>query len=141
MDTPLIPRPLHGAADYLYVPVVAAAPALFGFAHHKTPARLARIVSGGVLASTLLTRAEWGVWKLMPYKAHLTLDFAAGLGTMALPWLAGFARHRRVRNTFLAFGAISVGASLLSGLFGEAREMPSEAAAPEANPLPPLAEV
>ncbi|MFD2717491.1 hypothetical protein ACFST9_02120 [Hymenobacter monticola] len=141
MHTPVIPRPLHGVADYLYVPAVAAAPALFGFAHHKTPARLARIVSGGVLASTLLTRAEWGVWKLMPYKAHLTLDFAAGLGTMAMPWLAGFARRRRARNTFLVFGAISVGASLLSGLFGPARELPSVADAPENNPLPPLAEV
>jgi hypothetical protein len=141
MDTPLIPRPLHGVADYLYVPAVAAAPALFGFAHHQTPARLAQVISGGVLASTLLTRAEWGVWKLLPYKAHLTLDFGAGLGTMALPWLAGFARDRRARNTFLVFGAISVGASLLSGLFGQARELPSAAAAPENNPLPPLAEV
>lgn len=139
MNAPVIPRPLHGVADYLYVPAVAAAPALFGFAQHETPARLARIISGGVLASTLFTRAEWGVWKFMPYKAHLTLDFAAGLGTMAMPWLAGFARTRRARNTFLAFGAISVVASLLSVLFGNVRELP---AAPVYNdPLPPLAEI
>jgi hypothetical protein len=140
MNTPVIPRPVHGAADYLYVPAVAAAPALFGFAHHHTPARLARVISGGVLASTLLTRAEWGVWKLLPYKAHLALDFAAGLGTMALPWLAGFARDRRARNTFLAFGAISVGASLLSGVFGESREMPAASIADE-EALPSLSEV
>ncbi|MBF9140008.1 SPW repeat domain-containing protein [Hymenobacter properus] len=125
MDTPVIPRPLHGVADYLYVPAVAAAPALFGFAHHHTPARLARLISGGVLASTMLTRAEWGVFKAMPYKAHLALDFGAGVGTMALPWLAGFSRRRQARNAFLIFGAISVGASLLSGLFGGAREMPA----------------
>lgn len=142
MNTPLIPRPLHGVADYLYVPAVAAAPALFGFSHHQKPARLARLISGGVLASTLLTRAEWGVWKLVPYKAHLTLDFAAGLGTMALPWLAGFARDRRARNTFLVIGAISAGAGLLSGLFGGAREMPSAVAASasdEADGLTPPA--
>lgn len=141
MNAPLIPRPLHGVADYLYVPTVAAAPALFGFAHDKTPARLARIISGGVLASTLLTRAEWGVWKLVPYKAHLALDFAAGLGTMALPWLAGFARDRRARNTFLVIGAISVGAGLMSGLFGGAEELPAAADASEVNSLPSLSEV
>jgi len=127
MKTPIIPRRLHGAADYLYVPAAAAAPALFGFAHHRTPARLARLVSGGVLASTVLTRAEWGIWKAMPYRMHLTLDFAAGVGVVAMPWLAGFAHDRRARNTFLALGVISVAASLLSGVFGAAKEMPPPA--------------
>ncbi|MDB5236759.1 MAG: hypothetical protein JWR44_3752 [Hymenobacter sp.] len=126
MNSPLIPRPLHGLADYVYVPAVAAAPALFGFAHHQTPARLSRIISAGVLASTLFTRAEWGVFKVMPYKAHIALDFVAGLGTMAMPWLAGFARDRRARNTFLVAGAISVTADVLSGLFSGSQEMPAE---------------
>jgi hypothetical protein len=140
MNTPLIPRPLHGVADYLYVPAVAAAPALFRFAHDRTPARLARLISGGVLVSTLVTRAEWGVFKAMPYKTHLALDFSAGVGAMALPWLAGFARDRRARNTFLVIGAISVVASLLSGVFGGAREMPADAAL-DGEPLPPFSEV
>lgn len=67
MSTPLIPCPLHGVTDYLYVPAVAATTALLGFSHHQTPTRLCYLVSGGVHASTLLTRAEWGVWKAMPY--------------------------------------------------------------------------
>ncbi|MBF9220700.1 SPW repeat domain-containing protein [Hymenobacter ruricola] len=133
MNNPVIPRPLHGLADYLYVPTVAAAPALFGFAHDRTPARLARLISGGVLVSTLVTRAEWGVFKAMPYKTHLLLDFVSGLGAMALPWLAGFARNRAARNTFLTIGAISVTAGLLSGVFGGAEEMP----AAETEPVAP----
>lgn len=136
MNTPVIPRSLHGVADYIYVPMVAAAPDLFGFAHNKKAARLCRIVSGGVLASTLFTRAEWGVWKLVPYKAHLALDFTAGLGTMAMPWLAGFARDRRARNTFLAIGAVSVGAGLLSGLFGRAEKMPLPASSADSALIP-----
>lgn len=124
MNSPLISRPMHGFADYAYVPAVAAAPALFGFAHNPTPARLCRIISAGVLAATVTTRAEWGVFKLMPYKAHLALDFAAGLGAMAMPWLAGFSRDRRARNTFLVIGAVSVSAGLLSGLFSGSQEMP-----------------
>ena len=125
MNGPLIPRPAHGIADYAFVPTVAAAPDLFGFAHNRTPARLCRIISAGVLASTVFTRAEWGVVKLLPYKAHLALDFAAGLGTMAMPWLAGFARDRRARNSFFVIGAVSVSAGLLSGLFSGSREMPA----------------
>jgi hypothetical protein len=136
MNTPLIPRPLHGVADYLYVPTVAAAPDLFGFAHNQKAARICRVVSGGVLASTLLTRAEWGVLKLMPYKVHLLLDFAAGLGAMGMPWLAGFARDRRARNTFLAIGAISVGASLLSGVFSQPEEMPLPASSADEAVIP-----
>jgi hypothetical protein len=108
---------------------VAAAPALFGFTHHQTPARLCRIISAGVLASTVFTRAEWGVFRVMPYKAHIALDFVAGLGAIAMPWLAGFARDRRARNTFLVMGAVSVLASLLSGLFSGSEEMPAETSA------------
>ncbi|MBO2007525.1 hypothetical protein [Hymenobacter negativus] len=136
MNTPLIPRPVHGVADYLYVPTVAAAPDLFGFAHNKKAARICRIVSGGVLASTLFTRAEWGVWKLVPYKAHLFLDFAAGVGAMAMPWLAGFAQDRRARNTFLGIGAISLGASLLSGVFSNSEEMPLPASSADEAVIP-----
>jgi hypothetical protein len=128
VNNPLIPRPIHGIADYIYVPTMTAAPALFRFAHNRPAARLSYLVGSGVLASTVLTRAEWGMFKLMPYKAHLFLDFGAGLGVMAMPWLAGFARDRRARNTFLVMGAISVGASLLSGLFGGARELPGSVA-------------
>lgn len=77
-----------------------------------------------MLASRLLTRAEWGVWRAMPYRIHLTLDFAAGVGAVAMPWLANFSHNRRARNTFLVMGAISIAASLLSGVFGSAEEMP-----------------
>ena len=103
---------------------MAALPYLVGFAHNRPATRLSYIVGSGVLVSTVLTRAEWGLWKFMPYKTHLFLDFSAGLGVMAMPWLAGFARDRRARTTFLVMGAISLGASLLSGVFGEAKEMP-----------------
>ena len=58
MDNHPIPRRYHWLTDYSYVPTVAAAPDLFGFAHNKKAARISRIFSGTILASSLFTRAE-----------------------------------------------------------------------------------
>lgn len=121
-----IPRRYHWPADYSFVPIVAAAPDLFGFSDHKTAATLARIFSGATLVSSLFTRAEWGVVKVIPYKAHVAFDFASGLAALAMPWVAGFADHRRARNTFLVMGVVGVTVGLLSGVFSRPREMPAD---------------
>jgi hypothetical protein len=123
-NQPPIPRQLHGVADYAYVPAVLTAPETVGFTDQPTATALCRVMSSGVLLSTLLTRAEWGLVRVMPYKTHVTLDFVAGLAAVSAPWLFGFGEHKRARNTFLAIGAISLGASLLSGMFGHTQEMP-----------------
>lgn len=115
-----ITRFQHGFADYAYVPTAAAAPELFGFAEEKTASLLARIIGGGVLLSTLMTRAEWGVVKAMPFKAHLAIDVVAGALTMTAPWLFGFADNKNARTAFLALGGISV----VAGLITQAEEMP-----------------
>lgn len=110
----------HGFADYAYAPTAAASPELFGFSDQKTASTLARVIGGGVLLSTLLTRAEWGVVKVMPFKAHLALDVVAGALTMTAPWLFGFANHKKARNAFLALG----GTSLVAGLITQPEELP-----------------
>lgn len=109
-----ISRRQHGLADYTYVPAVFAAPRLAGFAGDARPARLARAFSVAVLASALCTRAEWGAFKLVPFRAHLALDAASGVLAFAAPWALGFAGDRRARNTFLALGVIGVVAALLT---------------------------
>jgi len=111
---PPIPRRQHGWADYTYVPAVLAAPRLASFAHDTTPARLAYAFSGVALLSAVSTRAEWGVMKLVPFRAHLVVDALAGVAALAVPWLFGFARDRRARNTFLAMGVVGLAAAALS---------------------------
>ena len=66
-----ISRRQHAATDYSYVPLVSLAPGLAGFQDEPAAARLCRVASGVIAVSTLLTRAEWGTVKVMPYKAHL----------------------------------------------------------------------
>ncbi len=109
-----ISRAQHGIADYSYVALVAAAPKMAGFADDSVPTRLAHAFSGTTLAASALTRAEWGVARVLPFKAHLALDMGAGLLALAAPWLFGFSHNRAARNTFLAMGVTALVASSLT---------------------------
>ncbi len=115
-----ISRKQHGFTDYSYIPLVATAPETVGFTDNETATTLCRVLSGGILASSLFTRAEWGLFKTMPYKTHLTLDTLNGALAVAAPWLFGFSKNTRARNTFLAIGAFG----LMAGLLSKPGEMP-----------------
>ena len=105
---------MHALTDYSYVPLVAAAPKLAGFEEEKTAVNLCHLLSSSILLSSLVTRAEWGPVPVMPYKAHLALDTFGGALALGAPWLFGFARNARARDTFLAMGAFGLMAGLLS---------------------------
>lgn len=105
MEKP-ISRKMHGVADYAYAPLMFAAPEISGFIDEDKAVTVSRIVGGGVLAATMLTKAEWGVYKLLPFKTHLALDVAVSLFSFAAPWIFGFSNNKRARNTYLAMGAI-----------------------------------
>lgn len=109
-----ISRKMHGAADYAYAALTAVLPELAGFEKVEKARFLCRMISGGTLAYTIFTRAEWGLFKLIPFKAHLITDFTAGIFTLGAPWFFKFADNKKARNAFLAIGLTSVVASLLT---------------------------
>lgn len=114
-----ISRQMHGVMDYSYAALIAAAPEAIGFKDEETAADLCRAVGGGVFLASLFTRYELGAVRVIPFKAHLATDVAAGLFTFGAPWLFGFSRNRAARNTFMVAGAISV----FAGLLTEPKEM------------------
>ncbi len=116
-----ISRREHAFTDYSYVPLVASAPGLIGFADEKAAATMCHMLSGTVLISSLFTRAEWGPIPVMPYKVHLVIDTLGGLTALAAPWAFGFARNKKARNTFLIMGVFG----LLAGLLSQPEEMPA----------------
>lgn len=118
-----ITRAQHGAIDWAYVPAVAAAPSLAKFSGDSTPARLARIVSGTALASTLFTRFEAGLVRIIPFKVHLGLDVAMSALALGAPWLFGFAKDARARNTFVGIGLLG----LVVGALTQPKDMPRDA--------------
>ena len=80
-----ITRPWHGLTDYNYIAVVSAAPKEFGFEDEPKAVLMTRVLTGTILVSSVFTRAEWGFVRVMPYKAHLALDFLGGMLALSVP--------------------------------------------------------
>ena len=109
-----ITRVQHGIADYSYIPLVAIAPEIFDFENERAAKLLCRVQSGSTLLYSVFTKAEWGLFREIPYKTHLTIDFSVGLLSLGAPWLLGFSKNHKARNTFLALGVTGILVSLLS---------------------------
>ena len=116
-----ITRRQHILTDYMYGPLIAAAPEICGFSKDaKVATLLCRLIGGGTLAATALTRAEDTLLPVVPFKLHLAGDAANGLFALGAPWLFGFADVPKARNTFLVIGAVSLMAAALT----QPEEMP-----------------
>lgn len=107
-----ITRAQHGVLDWIYAPTLAALPNLVKFDNDSAPASAARIMASAATASTVMTRFEAGLVRVIPFKVHLGLDVAMSLFAVAAPWALGFKDDKRARNTFLAVGlfGLAVGA-------------------------------
>ncbi len=111
-----ISKDQHGLIDYAYVPLVAAAPQLFGFEEDKEVSSLCYVTSATVLGYTILTDAKWGAVKLIPYKAHLGLDLVSGVMALAaIPLLNVTNKKSRNMLMFMGFAGIVVGTLSLLG--------------------------
>ncbi len=106
---------MHGLlTDYPYVALVSSAPGLVGFKDEKVASLLCRVLSGTILVSSFLTRAEWGIARVMPYKTHLFIDTLGGLTALMAPFVFGFSGNARARNTFLLMGVFGLIAGTMS---------------------------
>jgi hypothetical protein len=86
-----IPTKFHAPLDYIVGAALIAAPWIFQFSEH-TAATVVPIVLGiGLIAYSLLTNYELGVWKVAPMAVHNLIDIVAGGVLAASPWLFGFA--------------------------------------------------
>jgi SPW repeat len=86
-----IPTKFHAPLDYIVGAGLIAAPWILQFSEH-TAATVVPVVLGiGLIAYSLLTNYELGLWKVAPMAVHNLIDIAAG-GLLAVsPWLFGFA--------------------------------------------------
>ena len=86
-----IPTKFHAPLDYIVGVALIAAPWIFQFSDH-TAATVVPIVLGiGLIAYSLFTNYELGVWKVAPMAVHNLIDIAAGTLLALSPWLFGFA--------------------------------------------------
>ena len=86
-----IPTKFHAPLDYIVGAGLIAAPWIFQFSEH-TAATVVPVVLGiGLIAYSLVTNYELGVWKVAPMAVHNLIDIVAGAFLALSPWLFGFA--------------------------------------------------
>ena len=86
-----IPTKLHAPLDYIVGVTLIAAPWIFQFSEHAAPTVISVVLGIGLIAYSLFTNYELGVWKVAPMAVHNLFDIAAGALLAASPWIFGFA--------------------------------------------------
>jgi hypothetical protein len=103
MTKMLKPLP-HAVIDYAWAGTMMAAPWLFGFSRNRKATTNAVVSGAGILALSLMTKYPLGAVKVVSFPTHGAIEAAAGVATVAAPWLMGFSRNRRARWTHLLSG-------------------------------------
>jgi len=89
-----IPTKIHGLLDYAGAVALIFSPMLFGFEHLGGPAvMIPRSIGFILIAYSLLTKYEWGLFKVLPMPYHLVVDVAGSLFLIISPWLFGFSHE------------------------------------------------
>jgi hypothetical protein len=86
-----IPTRLHAPVDYIVGVALIAAPWIFQFSEHTVATVIPVVLGIGLIAYSLLTDYELGVWRVFPMSVHTLFDIVAGAFLAASPWLFGFA--------------------------------------------------
>jgi uncharacterized membrane protein HdeD (DUF308 family) len=86
-----IPTKVHAPLDYIVGAALIAAPWIFQFSEHKAATVVPIVLGIGLIAYSLFTNYELGVWKVAPMAVHNVIDVVAGAMLAASPWLFGFA--------------------------------------------------
>ena len=85
------PTRLHAPLDYIVGAALIAAPWIFQFSELAAPTVISVVLGIGLIAYSLFTNYELGVWKVAPMAVHNLIDVVAGTLLAASPWIFGFA--------------------------------------------------
>lgn len=86
-----LPTKFHAPLDYIVGVALIAAPWIFQFSDVSAAAVVSIVLGIGLIAYSLLTDYELGVWKVAPMAVHNVIDVVAGAFLAASPWIFGFA--------------------------------------------------
>lgn len=108
-----IPTKMHAPLDYIVGVALIAAPWIFQFSEHTAPTVISIVLGIGLIAYSLLTDYELGVWRVFPMSVHNLYDIGAGAVLAASPWIFGFADEgANVWAPFVVVGLAAIGLGL-----------------------------
>jgi hypothetical protein len=104
---------MHGVTDYMTAGLLMMSPNLFGFEDEGGAAvAVPRMVGTMILTQALMTNYKLGMFRMLPFRAHLTLDYPTSLFLAASPFLFGFANKKP--NAWLPHVIAGLGAFAIS---------------------------
>jgi len=86
-----IPTKFHAPLDYIVGVVLIAGPWIFRYSDSSAATAISIVLGSGLIAYSLFTNYELGLWKVAPMAVHNLIDIVAGALLVAAPWLFGFA--------------------------------------------------
>jgi len=86
-----IPTKFHAPLDYIVGVALIAMPWIFQFSNITAATVVTVVLGSGLIAYSLFTDYELGVWKVAPMAVHNLIDIVAGAFLALSPWLFGFA--------------------------------------------------
>jgi hypothetical protein len=108
----ILSRRAHGALDYIVGLLLIIAPKILGFDDGGIAARVPVTLGIITIVYSLFTNYELGLFKLLPFRAHLTLDVISGIFLAISPWVFQFAD--RVWVPHVVVGLIELGAVFMT---------------------------
>ncbi len=108
----ILSRRAHGALDYIVGVLLILAPRLLGFDNGGAEQRVPEMLGIAIIIYSLLTNYELGLVKLIPFRAHITLDVLGGIFLALSPWLFQFAD--RVWVPHLVVGLLELAVALMT---------------------------
>ena len=106
-----IPTKFHAPLDYIVGAVLIAGPWIFQYSDSGAATAISIVLGIGLIAYSLFTNYELGLWKVAPMAVHNLIDIVAGVLLAAAPWLFGFADEGA--NFWVPFVVIGVAAIFL----------------------------
>lgn len=92
MDPRFVTKQIHAYLDYPVALSLMAAPFLLGLGESHPLAKWLAVGTGvAALVLTLFTDHQLGVFRALPYRFHLSVDFLVGLAFLIAPLALGFA--------------------------------------------------
>jgi hypothetical protein len=86
-----IPSKFHAPLDYIVGVALISAPWIFQFSDNTAATVIPVVLGIGLIAYSLLTNYELGVWRVVPMSVHTLFDIVAGAFLALSPWIFGFA--------------------------------------------------
>lgn len=91
MSVRFVTRSVHAYLDYPVALALMVLPFVLGLGQSNPMALWLSVVTGvAAFVLTVLTDHHLGIWRVLPYKFHLSVDLLVGIAFLAAPSLFGF---------------------------------------------------